>query len=282
MRASGANEVSYIVLEVLDELHLLQPQASVHISAKTPDRFLKAACRVIRKGYGYPSVFNADAIVMEMLRVGKSVEDAREGGCSGCVEVGAFGKEAYILTGYFNLPKVLEITLNDGVDPRTGRMDTLPFFRRTIEAAGLEDVVVEQDEGLEQLDQLDDFVARRELLERALLQGRPVCGQRPDHLVALLDRHAEERQLAFAAASTARGAVEEARLLADARDRDRLPGLDDPAGDAFAELVAHALDRRARDPVGDLDVDLVAQRVQQRDDAPHHLHRAGKDVEDLV
>jgi predicted O-methyltransferase YrrM len=30
----------------------------------------------------------------------------------------------------------------DVVDPATGRMDTLPFFRRTIEAAGLEDVVV--------------------------------------------------------------------------------------------------------------------------------------------
>ncbi|MBV8949286.1 MAG: class I SAM-dependent methyltransferase [Actinobacteria bacterium] len=28
------------------------------------------------------------------------------------------------------------------VDPTTGRMDTLPFFRRTIEAAGLEDVVI--------------------------------------------------------------------------------------------------------------------------------------------
>ncbi|MGL6195415.1 MAG: pyruvate formate lyase family protein, partial [Thermoguttaceae bacterium] len=39
--------------------------------------------------------------------------------CSGCVEVGAFGKEAYILTGYFNLPKILELTLNNGVDPCT-------------------------------------------------------------------------------------------------------------------------------------------------------------------
>ena len=54
--------------------------------------------------------------------MGKSVIDARCGGSSGCVEVGAFGKEAYILTGYFNLPKVLEITLNNGLDPRTGRM----------------------------------------------------------------------------------------------------------------------------------------------------------------
>jgi len=119
--ASGVSEVSYIILEVVDELHLLQPQPSVHISAKTPDRFLKAACRVIRKGYGYPSVFNADEYVMEMLRVGKRVEDAREGGCSGCIETGAFGKEAYILTGYLNVPKVLELALNNGVDPLTGR-----------------------------------------------------------------------------------------------------------------------------------------------------------------
>lgn len=119
--ASGVSEVSYLILEVVDELHLLQPQPSVHISAKTPDRFLKAACRVIRKGYGYPSVFNTDEYVMEMLRVGKSVEDAREGGCSGCIETGAFGKEAYILTGYLNVPKVLELALNNGVDPLTGR-----------------------------------------------------------------------------------------------------------------------------------------------------------------
>lgn len=118
---SGVSEVSYVILEVVDELHLLQPQASVHISDKTPDRFLKAACRVIRKGYGYPSVFNSDETVMEMLRVGKSIEDAREGGCSGCVETGAFGKEAYILTGYLNVPKVLELALNNGVDPLTGK-----------------------------------------------------------------------------------------------------------------------------------------------------------------
>jgi formate C-acetyltransferase len=123
LTADGQNavsEMSYLILEVLDELHLLQPQASVHISAKTPDRFLKAACRVIRKGYGYPSVFNTDAVVMEMIRVGKTVEDAREGGCSGCIETGAFGKEAYLLTGYLNVPKVLELALNNGVDPLTG------------------------------------------------------------------------------------------------------------------------------------------------------------------
>ncbi len=117
----GVSEVSYLILEVLDELHLLQPQCNVQISDKTPDRFLKAACRVIRNGYGYPSVFNTDEVIMEQLRVGKTVEDAREGGCSGCIETGAFGKEAYILTGYLNVPKILELALNSGVDPLTGR-----------------------------------------------------------------------------------------------------------------------------------------------------------------
>ncbi len=102
-------------------MRLLQPSSNIQLSKKNPDRFLKKACEVIRKGWGQPSVFNADMVVAELVRQGKTVEDARCGGTSGCVEAGAFGKESYILTGYFNLPKVVEITLNDGFDPRTGR-----------------------------------------------------------------------------------------------------------------------------------------------------------------
>lgn len=119
--SDGVSELSYLILEVVDELRLLQPQVSVQISQKTPDRFLKAAAKVIRQGYGYPSIFNTDAVVMEQVRVGKTLEDAREGGCSGCIETGAFGKEAYILTGYLNVPKILELALNNGRDQLTGK-----------------------------------------------------------------------------------------------------------------------------------------------------------------
>lgn len=118
----GVNEVSYIMLEVIEELHILQPGNSVHISKKTPDKFLNAAVKLIRQGHGYPSVFNPDVYVQEMLNQGKSLQDAYEGGCSGCIEVGAFGKEAYLLTGYLNVPKILEITLNNGIDPLTGKV----------------------------------------------------------------------------------------------------------------------------------------------------------------
>jgi formate C-acetyltransferase len=119
--ADGVNDVTYLVLDVIDEMRLLQPSSNVQISAKSPDRFIEAAARIIRKGWGQPSVFNADVVVEELLRQGKAIADARDGGTSGCVEAGAFGKEAYILTGYFNLPKVLEVALHSGVDPRTGR-----------------------------------------------------------------------------------------------------------------------------------------------------------------
>jgi formate C-acetyltransferase len=124
--SDGVNEVTYLVLEVIDEMRLLQPSSNIQLSKKNPDRFLKKAAEIIRKGWGQPSIFNADMVVSELVRQGKTVEDARCGGTSGCVEAGAFGKESYILTGYFNLPKVLELTLNDGYDPRTERMVGIP------------------------------------------------------------------------------------------------------------------------------------------------------------
>ncbi|WP_455643578.1 trans-4-hydroxy-L-proline dehydratase [Parabacteroides sp.] len=119
--SDGVSEVSYIMLETIEELHILQPGSAIHISARTPERFLRAGCKVIRQGHGYPSVFNPDVYIQELMRQGKSLQDAREGGCSGCIEVGAFGKEAYVLTGYLNVPKILEVTLNNGVDPISGR-----------------------------------------------------------------------------------------------------------------------------------------------------------------
>ena len=119
--SDGVSEVSYIMLETIEELHILQPGSAIHISTRTPERFLRTGCKVIRKGHGYPSVFNPDVYVQELMRQGKSLLDAREGGCSGCIEVGAFGKEAYVLTGYLNVPKILEVTLHNGIDPVSGR-----------------------------------------------------------------------------------------------------------------------------------------------------------------
>ncbi len=117
----AVNELTYLILDVIQEMRLLQPSSMVQISRKNPDRLIMRALEIIKTGYGQPSLFNTEAIVQELLRQGKSIQDARNGGASGCVETGAFGKESYILTGYFNLTKVLEITLHNGIDPRSGK-----------------------------------------------------------------------------------------------------------------------------------------------------------------
>lgn len=117
----GVNPVSYIILDTMDEMKLLQPSSNVQISKKTPDNFLLRACEISRKGWGQPAFYNTEAIIQELLNAGKSIEDARCGSSTGCVETGCLGKENYALTGYFNIPKVLEITLNNGFDNYTGK-----------------------------------------------------------------------------------------------------------------------------------------------------------------
>jgi len=119
--SDAVNEMTYLILDVIENMRLLQPSSCIQVSKKNPDRFIKRAARIIRTGFGQPSVFNTAVIIQELIRQGKSVSDARNGGASGCVEVGAFGKENYNLTGYLSLVKVFELTLNNGIDPLTGR-----------------------------------------------------------------------------------------------------------------------------------------------------------------
>ncbi|MBN1822462.1 MAG: glycyl radical protein [Prolixibacteraceae bacterium] len=117
--SDAVNELSFIILDVIEEMRLLQPSSMVQLSRKNPDAFIDRAIKIVKTGFGQPSIFNTDAIIQELTRQGKNIIDARNGGASGCVETGAFGTESYILTGYFNLPKILEVTLHNGIDPRT-------------------------------------------------------------------------------------------------------------------------------------------------------------------
>lgn len=119
--SDAVNEMTYMLLDVIEEMRILQPSSMVQISKKNPDRYIKRALQIVKTGFGQPSFFNTDAIIQELLSQGKSLIDARNGGASGCVETGAFGTEAYFLTGYFNLNKVLEITINNGIDPLSGK-----------------------------------------------------------------------------------------------------------------------------------------------------------------
>ena len=118
----GVSDLSYLILEVMDEMKLLQPSSNVQISRKSPEKFLREAIKISRKGWGQPAFYNSEAIIQELLYLGKSLDDARESGiASGCVETGTAGKEAYVLTGYLNVPKVFELVMNRGFDTYTGK-----------------------------------------------------------------------------------------------------------------------------------------------------------------
>jgi pyruvate formate-lyase/glycerol dehydratase family glycyl radical enzyme len=122
------NEVSRLVLEVMDELHLAR-QTSVRWHAGTPPDFLEHACAVVSHGLDQPQFFNDDAIVPALVNKGIPLEHARQYAIIGCIEVTIAGMmDPRAVAYYCNLLKCLELALNDGVDmlsgeqvgPRTG------------------------------------------------------------------------------------------------------------------------------------------------------------------
>jgi trans-4-hydroxy-L-proline dehydratase len=108
---------------VVEEMRLLQPSSSIQVSKKNPDRFIKRAARIIRTGFGQPSIFNTDLIVQELVRMGKSLRTRAAAAPAAAWRWAPSARKPTSCTGYFNLPKVLEITLHNGVDPRTGQTD---------------------------------------------------------------------------------------------------------------------------------------------------------------
>lgn len=169
--SDGVNEMSYILLDVIREMRLLQPSSMIQVSKKNPDKFIRKTVDIIKTGFGQPSVFNTDALVQEMLRAGKDVKDARNGGCSGCVETGAFGTEAYILTGYFNLPKILELTLNDGFDKRTN-MQLGPHTGNPVDFKSYDEFFEAYKKQVRYF--MDIKLAGNNIIERVFMKNMPV------------------------------------------------------------------------------------------------------------
>ncbi|OVE78665.1 hypothetical protein BVY01_04700 [bacterium I07] len=66
--SDGVNELSFLILDVLEEMELVQPHCCVQLSQKNPDRIVKRAVEVNRTGVGQPSMFNADAVVQDLFR----------------------------------------------------------------------------------------------------------------------------------------------------------------------------------------------------------------------
>jgi len=114
--SDATNELSYLCLQVDRWVRRKQPNLSTRVHAGTPDAYWLEIARAIRSGAGHPAVFNDDVIVPGLVDLGFTVEDARDHAQVGCVETYLPGRAAAWMDCYINLPKCLELVLNDGRD----------------------------------------------------------------------------------------------------------------------------------------------------------------------
>ncbi len=117
----ATNPLSYMCLQATANTKLYQPSISIRVHSDTPRALYEKAAEVTRLGLGMPAYYNDRFIIPALLSRGLTREDARDYGIIGCVEPQVGGKtEGWHDAAFFNIAKVLELTLNDGVDPLTG------------------------------------------------------------------------------------------------------------------------------------------------------------------
>ncbi len=111
----AVNDLTYLFLDVMEESGLRDPNYQVRIHTGSPEDYLRRVADVARKGNGVPALFNDEAAVASLVAHGYPVEEARNYGVVGCVELALPGK-SFLSTdaALFNLPLCLELALNCG------------------------------------------------------------------------------------------------------------------------------------------------------------------------
>ncbi|MBP2655547.1 MAG: pyruvate formate-lyase [Firmicutes bacterium] len=137
----ATNDLSYMCMNATAHVRLSQPSFSVRVWSKTPDEFLLKACELSRLGLGMPAFYNDEVIIPALTNRGLTLRDARGYGMIGCVEPQKPGKtEGWHDAAFFNLAKILEITLNNGMcdgkqlGPKTGDIASCQNFEELLEA----------------------------------------------------------------------------------------------------------------------------------------------------
>ena len=116
----ASNELTYLVLEAANRLRTAHHTISLRIHEETPEDLLIKALEVVKTGIGMPALALDKSFVEYLISGGIPIEDARNYHLAGCVDPAIPGKASFLAGSFFVAPKVLEIFLNDGVDPRTG------------------------------------------------------------------------------------------------------------------------------------------------------------------
>jgi len=122
----ATNELSYLCLEAHETVELFQPDFSVRFHSKSPYEFQKRAAEVIRLGLGLPQIFNDEIIIEALVNDGLPLDEARDYTPTGCVENATPKCWIRAPGGWLNVPKILELTLNQGRCALSGEQITWP------------------------------------------------------------------------------------------------------------------------------------------------------------
>ncbi|AKL95132.1 formate acetyltransferase 2 [Clostridium aceticum] len=142
--ASGkdaTNELTFMCLEATAHIKLPQPSISIRVWNKTPDELLLKSAEISRLGLGMPAYYNDEVVIPSLVARGVSLSDARDYGIIGCVEPQKGGKtEGWHDAAFFNMAKVLELTINNGMagdqqlGPKTGEFTSFTAFDQFMDA----------------------------------------------------------------------------------------------------------------------------------------------------
>ena len=111
----SSNELSYIFLEVMDELRMRQPNYHARVHENAPEEYLNKIYEILSNGGNSPALYNDDVIVETLVENGYDIGDARNYTAVGCVEPVSQGKSfSSTDAALFNVPIMLELALNQG------------------------------------------------------------------------------------------------------------------------------------------------------------------------
>ncbi len=116
----AVNELSYLFLDAELEVRLSLEDVVIRIHKTTPDAFVMKACEVARALRGKLKFLSDETAIQMSLNDGKPIEHARDYIIAGCWELEAAGYSWDLINGFYNLPLMLDLALNNGVSRITG------------------------------------------------------------------------------------------------------------------------------------------------------------------
>jgi pyruvate formate-lyase/glycerol dehydratase family glycyl radical enzyme len=116
----ATNELSYLILEAAKDCQTPHHTITVRVHEGTPEALMLKALEVVRTGIGMPAFVGDKSYIEYLVGQGVPLLDARNYALAGCLDVNIPGKSRIHAFGMFIVPRVFEIAVNNGIDPRTG------------------------------------------------------------------------------------------------------------------------------------------------------------------